>query len=190
MREEQDKEFQKKMSELIGGSHETSTSNINKDNDDHHDTDSNKTRFHTYAYNHDKIPKFPSMHFNSLNVGKAPRFDGISYTDWAYRMKMHLVSLHPHLWEMVDVGFTLLDPGREMTPKEAQDLYHNTQATYVILSCLNLEEFNKVNGVEIAKFGIHSKCPMKETRKLEPARLSYCMEELRGLSIYKEKPLK
>ena len=49
MREEQDKEFQKKMSELIGGSHETSTSNINKDNDDHRNTDSNKTRFHTYA---------------------------------------------------------------------------------------------------------------------------------------------
>jgi len=151
MREEQDKEFQKKMSELIGGSHKTSTSNINKDNDDHHDTDSNKTQFHTYAYNHDKIPKFPSMHFNSLNVGKAPRIDGISYTEWVYRMKMHLVSLHPRLWEIVDVGITLPDTGREMTPKEAQDLYHNAQATSIILSCLNPDEFNKVNGIEIAK---------------------------------------
>ena len=108
MTEEQDKAFQKKMSELIGGSHETSISNINKDNDDHRNTDSNKTRFHTYAYNYDKIPKFPSMHFNSLNVGKAPRIDGISYTDWAYRMKMHLVSLHPCLWEIVDVVPSLI----------------------------------------------------------------------------------
>ena len=38
-----------------------------------------------------------------------------------------------------------------MTPEEAQDLYHNAQTTSMLLSCLNPDEFNKVNGIEIAK---------------------------------------
>ena len=41
----------KKMSKLIGGCHQTSASNINKDNEDHRNTDSNKIWVHTYAYN-------------------------------------------------------------------------------------------------------------------------------------------
>ena len=81
MREKQDKEFYKKMSELISASQETSTSNNKKDNDDHRDTNSNKTRFHTYAYDYNKIPKFPNVNYNLLNVGKAPHFDGVRYID-------------------------------------------------------------------------------------------------------------
>ena len=83
-REEQDNEFQKKMSELMGAGQETSiggSSSNNKDNDTNRDNNSTKTWFHTYSYDYNNISRFPNVHFNSLNVGKAHRFDEIRYTD-------------------------------------------------------------------------------------------------------------
>ena len=82
-REEQDNEFQKKMSELMGAGQETSIggcSSNNKDSDNNRDNNSTKTWFHTYSYDYNNISRFPNVHFKSLNVGKAHRFDEICYT--------------------------------------------------------------------------------------------------------------
>ena len=44
------------------------------------------------------------MHLALLNTRKAPHFDTVHYTDWAYQMKMHLILLHPRLWKIVYIG--------------------------------------------------------------------------------------
>jgi hypothetical protein len=63
------------------------------------------------------------MHFPTINPGKPPHFDGTRYTDWAYKMKMHLIDAR--IWEIVDVGvFIPTDEEREMTlePKCSSDI--------------------------------------------------------------------
>jgi hypothetical protein len=37
-----------------------------------------------------------------INPGKPPPFDGIRYTDWTHRMKLHLIAAR--CWEVVDIG--------------------------------------------------------------------------------------
>ena len=68
----------------MGAGQETSiggSSSNNKDNDTNRDNNSTKTWFHTYSYDYNNISRFPNVHFKSLNVGKAHRFDEIRYTD-------------------------------------------------------------------------------------------------------------
>src|SRR6266542_827251 len=67
------------------------------------------------------------------------------------QMKMHLITLHQSLWEVVNVGVRMPKSEEEMTPEIMVDLHRNAQATSVILSSLRQEEFNKVNGLEVAK---------------------------------------
>src|SRR6266540_282726 len=93
---------------------------------------------------------FPS-NFISVPLGKAPLLDGLNYADWVNKMKMHLIALHPSLWEVVNVGVQMPKSGEEMTPEMMIDLHRNAQATSVILSSLGQEEFYKVNGLEVSK---------------------------------------
>jgi len=92
-----------------------------------------------------------SPNFISVPLGKAPLLDGLKYADWVNKMKMHLIALHSSLWEVVNVGVRMPKSGEEMTPEMMVDLHRNAQATSVILSSLSQEEFNKVNGLEVAK---------------------------------------
>src|SRR5213083_3287824 len=66
-------------------------------------------------------------------------------------MKMHLIALHPSLWEVVNVGVRMPKSGEEMTLEMMVDLHRNAQATSVILSSLSQEELNKVNRLGVAK---------------------------------------
>src|SRR5438132_12545105 len=92
-----------------------------------------------------------SSNFISVPLGKAPLLDGLNYADWVNKMKMHLIALHPSLWEVVNVGVRMPKNGEDMTPEMMVDLHRNAQATSVIVSSLSEEEFNKVNGLEVAK---------------------------------------
>ncbi|XP_066322441.1 uncharacterized protein [Miscanthus floridulus] len=92
----------------------------------------------------------PPLHSLSVNLGKLPYFDGTRYIDWAYKMKMHLITVR--LWEVVDVGVMIpIDEDREITLEEAFDLHQNAQAVSLLVSSLGSNEFNKVNGIESAK---------------------------------------
>ena len=92
-----------------------------------------------------------SSNFISVPLGKAPLLDRLNYADWVNKMKMHLIALHPSLWEVVNVGVRMPKNGEDMTPEMMVDLHRNAQATSVIVSSLSQEEFNKVNGLEVAK---------------------------------------
>jgi hypothetical protein len=68
-----------------------------------------------------------------INLGKPPLFDGIRYTDWAHRMKLHLITAR--CWKVVDVG---VNPppqnSSEWSPKDERDFHLNATATTLIFT--------------------------------------------------------
>jgi hypothetical protein len=64
-------------------------------------------------------------------------------------MKMHLVAAG--VWEVVDVGVTFPTEDRDITPEEAHYFRQNAQAIAMLVLSLAPDEFNKVNGREVAK---------------------------------------
>src|SRR5205809_6251170 len=103
------------------------------------------------SFDYSRMQGNVSSNFISVPLGKAPLLDGLNYANWVNKMKMHLIALHPSLWEVVNVGDRMTKNGEDMTPKMMVDLHRNSQATSVIVSSLSQEEFNKVNGLEVAK---------------------------------------
>src|SRR5436190_7012743 len=115
---------------------------------------SNSNKQHEYtrnSFDYSKMQGNFSSNFILVPLGKAPLLDGLTYADWVNKMKMHLIALHPSLWEVVNLGVRMPKNGEDMTPDMMVDLHRNAQATSVIVSSLSQEEFNKVNGLEVAK---------------------------------------
>jgi hypothetical protein len=75
----------------------------------------------------------------------------MDYTKWKYAMKMHLISLNPSIWTVVctSVDFSVED--EESGYEQLQWIHRNAQATSVLLSSLENDEFDRVNGLEKAK---------------------------------------
>ena len=72
------------------------------------------------------------MHFPTINHGKTPHFDRTRYTDWDYKMKMHIIAAR--LWEVVEVGVIIpTDEDREITSEEAFNLHQNAQAVSLLV---------------------------------------------------------
>jgi hypothetical protein len=103
----------------------------------------------TLLPNYDNLP--PSSAFTSVHVGKAPCFDGTDYTKWRYLMKMHLILLNPNIWTIAHTGVDFLDEDEEPEFEQLQQIHRNAQATSVLLSSLDKDEFDRVNGLEKAK---------------------------------------
>src|SRR6266540_2463110 len=109
-----------------------------------------RVEYNRNPFNYSRLHNIPH-NFISVPLGKAPILDGLNYTDWINKMKLHLIALHPSLWEVVNVGVSMPKSDDEVSSKMMLDLHRNAQATSVILSSLSQEELNKVNGLEIAK---------------------------------------
>ena len=75
-----------------------------------------------------------SPNFISVPLGKAPLLDGLNYADWINKMKLHLIALHPSLWEVVNVGVRMPKSDDEVSPEMMLDLHRNAQAASVILA--------------------------------------------------------
>jgi hypothetical protein len=103
-----------------------------------------KKYYNTTSFNYDNLP--PSSAFTSVPIGKAPCFDGMDYTKWRYSMRMHLISLNPSVWTIERIGVEFLDENKEL-----QQIHRNAQAASVLLSSLEKDEFDRVNGLEKAK---------------------------------------
>ena len=68
-------------------------------------SDSSKQQEYTRnSFDYSKMQGNVSSNFISVPLGKAPLLDGLNYADWVNKMKMHLIALHPSLWEVVNVG--------------------------------------------------------------------------------------
>jgi hypothetical protein len=100
-------------------------------------------------FDYSQLSKSSSAHLPNINPGKPPQFDGIRYTDWAHRMKMHLIAAR--CWEPVEIGIRMLEEDEEVTLEHIHDVHLNATAASIILSTLPTEDYNKVNGRESAK---------------------------------------
>jgi hypothetical protein len=66
-------------------------------------------------------------------------------------MKIHLISLNPSVWTIVRTRVEFLDKDEEPGFEQLQQIHRNAQATSVLLSSLEKDEFDSVNGLEKAK---------------------------------------
>jgi hypothetical protein len=66
-------------------------------------------------------------------------------------MRVHLISLNPSIWNIVRVCVDFLDKDDEPDFEQLQQIHRNSQACSVLLSSLQKDEFDRVNGLEKAK---------------------------------------
>jgi len=114
-------------------------------------TSSKHEEYNRNSFDYSRMQSNSSSNFISVPLGKAPLLDGLNYADWSNKMKLHLIALHLSLWEVVNVGVRMPKSDDEVSPEMMLDLHRNAQAASIILASLSQEEFNKVNGLEVAK---------------------------------------
>jgi hypothetical protein len=66
-------------------------------------------------------------------------------------MKMHLISLNPSVWTIVRTCVEFSDDDEELGYEQLQQIHRNAQASSMLLSSLDKDEFDRVNGLERAK---------------------------------------
>jgi hypothetical protein len=104
--------------------------------------------YDTTPFNYDNLPH--SSTFTSVLI-VIPHFDGTDYTKWSYSMRMHLISLSLSVWNILRVGVDFPDKDEELDFEQLQQIHRNTQASSVLLSSLEKDEFDRVNGLEKVK---------------------------------------
>jgi hypothetical protein len=78
----------------------------------------NRTSFDYGGSSKNNNPTLPM-----INPGKPPPFDGTRYTNWAHRMKLHLIAAR--YWEVVDVGVNPPQDPNDWSPKDERDFHLN-----------------------------------------------------------------
>jgi hypothetical protein len=74
-----------------------------RDGDD--DSSSKKKTVHqNYSFDYSRIPYNSNAHLLSIPLINPPHFDGEDYSFWSHKMRSHLFSLHPSIWEIVENG--------------------------------------------------------------------------------------
>ena len=66
-------------------------------------------------------------------------------------IRAYLIDLHPSIWEVVCNGFEPSVDPKNPTLDEIRIIHLNGQATSVLLSALDGDEYNRVMGVDVAK---------------------------------------
>jgi hypothetical protein len=108
-----------------------------------------KTVNSNFSFDYSHIPHNSNAHLLSIPLGKPPHFDGEDYGFWSHKMRSHLFSLHPSIWEIVENGMQFDSSDNSMFINE--QIHKNAQATTVLLASLYREEYNKVSGLDNAK---------------------------------------
>jgi hypothetical protein len=102
-----------------------------------------------FSFDYSRIPYNSNAHLLSIPLGKPPHFDGEDYTFWSHKMRSHLFSLHPSIWEIVENGMQFDSTDNLVFINE--QIHKNAQATTVLLASLCRDEYNKVSGLDNAK---------------------------------------
>jgi hypothetical protein len=114
------------------------------------DDDEKKKPVHSnFSFNYSHIPYNSNAHLLSIPLGKPPHFDGEDYAFWSHKMRSHLFSLHPSIWEIVENGMQFDSMDNPVFINE--QIHKNAQATTVLLASLCRDEYNKVSGLDNAK---------------------------------------
>jgi hypothetical protein len=115
------------------------------------DDDSSKKKpvNQNFSFDYSRITFNSNAHFLSIPLGKPPHFDGEDYSFWSHKMRSHLFSLHPSIWEIVENGMHFDSTDNPVFINE--QIHKNAQATTVFLASLCRDEYNKVSGLDNAK---------------------------------------
>jgi hypothetical protein len=108
-----------------------------------------KTVNSNFSFDYSRIPHNSNAHLCSIPLGKPPHFDGEDYRFWSHKMRSHLFSLHPSIWEIVENGMQFDSSDNSMFIND--QIHKNAQATTVLLASLCREEYNKVSGLDNTK---------------------------------------
>jgi hypothetical protein len=117
--------------------------------DDDDSSSKKKTVNQNYSFDYSCIPYNSNAHLLFIPLGKPPHFDGEDYSFWSHKMRSHLFSLHPSIWEIVKIGMHFDSIDNPVIINE--QIHKNAQATTVLLASLCRDEYNKVSGLDNAK---------------------------------------
>jgi hypothetical protein len=113
------------------------------------DDEKKKSVNSNFPFDYSRIPFNSNAHLLSIPLGKPPHFDGEDYSFWSHKMRSHLFSLHPSIWEIVENGMQFDSKDNPMCINE--QIHKNAQATTVFLASLCRDEYNKVSSLDNAK---------------------------------------
>ncbi len=108
-----------------------------------------KSSYNSMSFNYNNMAS--STAYTSIPVGKAPYFDGTCYNQWKLCMKNYLYSNSPKVCQVVCDGVHFLYNDEEPTPNQLQKSHRNAQAISILTSSIDKEEFNRVDGLDVAK---------------------------------------
>jgi hypothetical protein len=120
-----------------------------RDDDDEDSSSKKKTVNQNYSFDYSRIPYNSNAHLLSIPLGKPPHIDGEDYSFWSHKMRSHLFSLHPSIWEIVENRMHFDSTDTHVFINE--QIHINVQATIVLLASLCKDEYNKVSGLDNAK---------------------------------------
>jgi hypothetical protein len=66
-------------------------------------------------------------------------------------MKKYLYSISPEVWQVVYDGVEFSDEDEQPTSDQLQKIHRNAQAISILTSSIDKEEFNRVDGLDVAK---------------------------------------
>jgi hypothetical protein len=92
----------RRIKKIIYYDSDASSSSARDDDDD--DSSKKKLVNQNYLFDYSRIPFNSNAHLLSIPLGKPPHFDGEDYSFWSHKMRSHLFSLHPSMWEIVENG--------------------------------------------------------------------------------------
>jgi hypothetical protein len=143
-----------------------------------------KDDYKSVSFNYDSLDT-KSKDDVTIPVGKLPQFDGTNFAKWKHMMKAYLTGLSLELWNIVCVGFDDLEDFRNLTPHDRRNIRRNAQATSILLSALNAEQYNHVSGLEIAKYIwdiLHNS--HEGVDKVKKSKINILMAELNRSTIF------
>jgi hypothetical protein len=92
----------RRIKEIVYYDDSDESSSSQKDGDN--DYEKKKTVNSNFSFDYSRIPQSTNAHLLSILLGKPPHFDGEDYGFWSHKMRSHLFSLHPSIWEIVESG--------------------------------------------------------------------------------------
>jgi hypothetical protein len=138
----------RRIKKIIYYNSDASSSSLRVDGDDD-STSKKRTVNQNYSFDYSRMSYNSNAHLLYIPLGKPPHFDGEFFSFWSHKMRSHLFSLHPSIWEIVENGMHFDSTDNPMIINE--QIHKNDQATTVLLASLCRDENNKVSGLDNAK---------------------------------------
>jgi hypothetical protein len=99
-RKDRKKKKTRRIKEIVYYNSDESSSS-QQDDDDY---EKKKTVNSNFSFDYSCILQSSNTHLLSIPLDKPPHLDGEDYGFWSHKMRSHLFSLHPSIWEIVENG--------------------------------------------------------------------------------------